>query len=82
MNTTSRIPTIAQPPTAALSKRRVAFAGAFLELEPEIRDLTRAARLAQLQLHEAVGELRCDAHGNYIELPDKETVELATFAVD
>ena len=33
------------------------FADAFSRLEPEVCDLTRMARLAELQLHEAVGEL-------------------------
>ena len=53
---------------------------AFAEMEPNVRDLTRMARLAELQLHEALGELQCK-DGKYIEIPDQEAADLAIFAV-
>jgi hypothetical protein len=56
------------------------FADAFSELEAEVCDLTRMARLAELQLYEAVGELAF-ADGEYTELPKREATELAVFAV-
>jgi hypothetical protein len=58
-----------------------ALASAFQDLESEVCDLPRAARLAQLQVHEAVGELKCSGR-QYTEVPDYEAVELAVFAVD
>jgi hypothetical protein len=57
------------------------FSDAFRSLEGEVCDLTRMARLAQLQLHEAVGELTF-LDGKYKAPPDVEATELAIFAVD
>jgi hypothetical protein len=56
------------------------FAHAFSEIEGDVRDLAKMARLAEIQLHQAVGELRCD-NGKYIEIPDQEATDLAIFAV-
>ena len=56
------------------------FADAFSSLEPEVCDLTRMARLAELQLHEAVGELSF-VDREYKAPPDVEATELAIFAV-
>jgi hypothetical protein len=47
-----------------------------LDLEPEIRDLTRLALLAKQQLFRAIGELQCEDR-QYVELPDAETADLA-----
>jgi hypothetical protein len=57
------------------------YYGAYFELESEIRDITRAARLAQIQLWRAVGDLG-HADGNCIEIPEADAIELAVFAVD
>ena len=70
------------PLVPARAKQDRAFASAYFDLESDVRDLTRAARLAQVQLHSAVGQLSPDGHGSYIEAPDQEPTELATFAVD
>lgn len=59
---------------------REGFARAFCGLESEVCDLTRMARLAQLQVHEAIGELRYE-DGTCVESPNTESTELATFAV-
>ena len=56
------------------------FSSAFSDLEGEICDLTRMARLAELQLYEAVGELPF-VGGEYSEAPNLEATELAIFAV-
>jgi hypothetical protein len=53
---------------------------AFADMEPDVRDLARMARLAELQLHEAIGELPCK-DGKYIETPDCAAAEPAIFAV-
>ena len=53
---------------------------AFSEIEPDVRDLVRMARLAELQLHQAIGELQCK-DGKYIEIPDREAADLAIFAI-
>jgi len=60
---------------------RAHFADAFSSLEGEVCDLTRMARLAQLQLHEVVGELTF-LDGEYKAPPDVEATELAILAVD
>jgi hypothetical protein len=41
---------------------------AFAEIEGDVRDLARMARLAELQLHQAIWELQCK-DGKYIEIP-------------
>jgi hypothetical protein len=56
------------------------FSSAFSDIEGEICDLTRMARLAALQLHEAVGELPI-VNGEYTEAPNVEATDLAIFAV-
>lgn len=56
------------------------LARAFRALEPEVCDLTRMARLAELQLHKAIGDLEYE-DGICVEAPDTEDAELATFAV-
>jgi hypothetical protein len=42
---------------SSLEAERKLFSKAFRSLEGEVCDLTRMARLAELQLYEAVGEL-------------------------
>jgi hypothetical protein len=64
----------------AAATERERFAKAFQALEGEVCDLTRMARLAELQLYEAVGELSF-AGGEYTETPKVEATELAVFAV-
>ncbi|MGY4509300.1 hypothetical protein [Bradyrhizobium sp. USDA 3650] len=59
---------------------RQGFARAFCDLESNVCDLTRMARLAQLQVHEAIGELKYE-DGTCVEVPDTESVGLAMFAV-
>ncbi|OKO67359.1 hypothetical protein AC630_40405, partial [Bradyrhizobium sp. AS23.2] len=56
------------------------LAQAFRDLEPDVCDLTRMARLAELQMHKAIGDLRHD-DGICVEVPDTEDVQLATFTV-
>jgi hypothetical protein len=51
-----------------------------LGLEPEIRDLTRMALLAEQQVFRAIGDLQCK-DGQYVELPDMETASLAILVV-
>jgi hypothetical protein len=51
-----------------------------IDLEGGLRDLPRIARLAEEQLHRAIGELRCES-GKYTEVPDYAAAELAIFAV-
>jgi hypothetical protein len=65
---------------AAVAAESKHFADAFSVLEGEVCDLTRMARLAELQLYEAVGELAF-ADGEYTEMPKREATELAIFAV-
>jgi len=62
-------------PRAALVEESEKFAQAFSELEGEVCDLTRMARLAELQLNKAVGNLTYK-DGAYTEAP-----ELAVFTV-
>jgi hypothetical protein len=52
-----------------------------LDLEPEIRDLTRMALLAEQQVFRAIGDLQCNKDGQYVELPDMETASLAILVV-
>jgi hypothetical protein len=63
-----------------VAAEREYFAKAFTGLEGDVCDLTRMARLAQLQLHEAIGELRYE-DGKCVEMPDEENVDLAIFTV-
>jgi hypothetical protein len=56
------------------------FAAAFHALEGEVCDLTRMARLAELQLYEAVGELSF-VNGEYTEPPNAEATGLAVLVV-
>ena len=56
------------------------FAKGFSEIESSLRDLPRIARLAEEQLHRAIGELHCEG-GKYTEIPDYAEAELAIFAV-
>jgi hypothetical protein len=63
-----------------ITAERENFAKAFTGLEGDVCDLTRMARLAQLQVHETIGELRCE-DGKCVEVPDTENVDLAIFAV-
>jgi hypothetical protein len=51
------------------------------ELEAVRRDLRRAARLAEHQVHRAISNLSF-VDGKYIEAPDSEEAELAVFAVE
>jgi hypothetical protein len=55
-------------------------ARAYSDLEPEVTSLSRMARLAELQLSEAIGHLECK-DGAYIEAPEYEAADLAIFAV-
>jgi hypothetical protein len=63
-----------------LATEREHFAAAFHALEGEVYDLTRMARLAELQLYKAVGNLSF-VDGEYTEPPKAEATELAVFAV-
>jgi hypothetical protein len=56
------------------------FAKGFYEIESSLRDLSRIARLAEEQLHRAIGELRC-VDQKYTEVPNYAATELAIFAV-
>jgi hypothetical protein len=71
-----------QPLCTAIAQatERAHFASAFHDLEGEVCDLTRMARLAELQLYEAVGELSF-VDGKYTEPPKVEATDLAVFAV-
>jgi hypothetical protein len=51
------------------------------EIEGDVCDLTRMARLVQLQFHEAVGELDIE-DDKYTEVPKVEAVGLAIFVAD
>jgi hypothetical protein len=53
---------------------------ALLEIESSLRDLPRAARLAEEQLHWAIGELAFNG-SEYTEIPNYAKTELAIFAV-
>ena len=56
------------------------MSNAYSDLEPEVANLARMARLAEIQLNKAVGQLRCE-DGKYVEVPDYEATDLAIFAV-
>jgi hypothetical protein len=58
------------------------FSGKYLDLEPDLRDLRRAARLAEIQVLLAIGQLGHDPSGKCVEVPDAENVELAVLAVE
>lgn len=64
---------------AALEGDR-ALSHAYMELEPEVTDLARMARLAEIQVNKAVGQLSYE-DGKYIEVPAYEATDLAIFAV-
>jgi hypothetical protein len=73
------------PQSASLTKtgagakaREVSRAG--LDLESSLRDLPRIARLAEEQLHRAIGELEFNG-SEYTEIPNYAKTELAIFAV-
>jgi hypothetical protein len=53
---------------------------ALLEIESSLRDLPRIARLANEQLHRAIGELAFNG-SEYTEIPNYAEAELAIFAV-
>ena len=53
------------------------------DIEGEIYDLTRASRLAQMQLHATIGELEHDPRtGKCIEAPDAENIAVMIFALN
>jgi hypothetical protein len=52
------------------------------DLEPDIRDLTKMALLAEEQIFRAIGELKCNEAGQYIEVPDMKTASLAVLVVE
>jgi hypothetical protein len=56
------------------------LAEGFSEIESSLRDLPRIARLAEEQLHRAIGELHC-VDQQYTEVPNYAAAELAIFAV-
>jgi len=80
MNITSNIRKLQPQLAAALATERAHFSEAFGKLEGEVCDLTRMARLAELQLYEAVGELSF-VNGEYTEPPKVKAVDLAVFDV-
>jgi hypothetical protein len=57
------------------------MSSALFDLEPEIRDLTRMALLAEQQVFRAIGDLR-SKDGQYVEMPDMETASVAIFVVE
>jgi hypothetical protein len=56
------------------------FAKGFSEIESSLRDLPRIARLAEEQLHRAIGGLAFNG-SEYTEIPHYAEAELAIFAV-
>jgi hypothetical protein len=56
------------------------FLKAFSEIEGDLRDLRRIARLAEEQLHRAIGELAVK-DSEYTEVPNYAQTDLAIFAV-
>jgi hypothetical protein len=64
--------------TAATPEHRLERA--FLDIESSLRDLPRIARLADEQLHRAIGELEFNG-SEYTEIPNYAKTELAIFAV-
>jgi len=67
-------------PAAVAHSEDQLLANAYSDLEGEVTDLTRMARLAEIQLNTAIGQLECN-DGKYIEAPDYEATDLAIFAV-
>jgi hypothetical protein len=67
----------------AAAAEQKAFQRAFSTIEGELYDMVRAAQLAENQLHEAVGNLKCAHEGDsrFVEIPDYEVTQLAEFAV-
>jgi hypothetical protein len=63
------------PPLPAASRKFLSS-----EIECAVCDLPRMARLAELQLYQAVGELE-HRDGKIVEIPDAASTELAVFAV-
>ena len=56
------------------------LAEGFSEIESSLRDLPRIARLAEEQLHWAIGELAFNG-SEYTEIPNYTETDLAIFAV-
>ena len=52
----------------------------YADLEHEVTDLTRMARLAEIQVDNAIGQLSL-VDGKYTEPPEAEATDLAVFAV-
>ena len=52
----------------------------YSDLESEVTDLTRMARLAEIQVNKAIGQLSF-VDGQYTEPPEAEATDLAVFAV-
>jgi hypothetical protein len=68
--------------TRAIDARHVAFSAAFAVIEGEVQDLRTMARIAQLQLFGAVGELSGSEGEFYTETPRVEAVQHAVFLVN
>jgi hypothetical protein len=73
------------PQSASLTKTEAdakarEVSSALFDLEGDLRDLPRIARLANEQLHRAIGELAFDG-SEYTEIPNYAKTELAIFAV-
>jgi hypothetical protein len=64
------------PPLPAATLHPAMVAPSYLDLEGEVLNLSRMARLAELQLHQCELECRDD-----IEVPDYEDTDLVIFAV-
>jgi hypothetical protein len=67
-------------PAAGTAAPEPRLGRAFSEIEGSLRDLPRIARLAEEQLHRAIGELAFNG-SEYTEIPNYATTELAIFAV-
>jgi hypothetical protein len=74
-----KVTTLHPAAAVAHSKDRL-MANAYSDLESEVTDLARMARLAEIQVNNAIGQLECK-DGKYIEAPDDEAADLAIFAV-
>ena len=57
------------------------MSSALHDLEPDIRDLTRMALLAEQQVFRAIGNLEYK-DGKYVEFPDEKTASLAILVVE
>jgi hypothetical protein len=66
--------------TSGARERAREVSGALLDIESSLRDLPRMARLAEEQLHRAIGELAFDG-SEFTEIPNYAKTELAIFAV-